>query len=160
MPLLRSVLTAAVAAALLSACAELGLRESAPAAPEARKAPITRSDDLRAALDARKRRQAALPAVVTASPDTGGDDLPDVTPAALLGAEAGQVRGWLGRPALDWREGEHAMWQYVTDDCVIHLFVNGRNLIEDVSLGRRDGQGAEGCEHAIAERLMTAKRQG
>lgn len=156
---LRPVLTAAACAALLAACAEPGLHGSAPDAAAAKQPPITRADDLRAALDARLRRRAALPAAAAAGPEAGGGDLPDVTPAALLGAEAGQVRGWLGRPALDWREGEHAMWQYVTDRCVIHLFVNGRNLIEDVSLTRRNGEGSAGCEHAIAERLTAARRQ-
>lgn len=150
------VLLLAAAAALLSACADFGLEKSAPDTA-AKPPPITRSDELLAALDRRARTQDQRRRVGRADAAPAAEDLPDVSPAALVGAEADRVRGWLGRPALEWREGEHAMWQYVTDECVIHLFVNGRNRIEEVALGRRDGDGDAGCEHAIAERLTAAR---
>lgn len=149
----RRLLPALFAAALLSGCAEIGVQEPAPAA----RAPITRPDDLLAALDERARRQDRLdrsgPAAEASRED---DDLPDVTPEALIGADASLVRTWLGQPGLNWREGEHAMWQYVSGECVIHLFLNGSNRIEDVALTRRDSEDATGCEHAIAERLTAA----
>ena len=49
---------------------------------------------------------------------------PPPDPAELLGAGPAAVATRLGRPGHVWREDPGAMWQYVTDACVLSVYLH------------------------------------
>lgn len=76
-----------------------------------------------------------------------------VRPSALIGARIGQLTAWMGRPDGVWREGDNVMWRYAGGDCVVLLFLDASDSVRQVRVVRADGDGADGCENAIGQRL-------
>lgn len=106
--MIRSVVPALFGALMLAACAAPG------PAPEATVKPVVAATKPPASL-----ATIAKPAPEPAKPRRGLDV------ADLIGADNLTLVRWFGEPSLDWREGDHALWQYVQDDCVVLLFLEG-----------------------------------
>jgi hypothetical protein len=77
---------------------------------------------------------------------------PAPDPTELLGAGPNDVKTRLGRPAHVWREAPGAMWQYVTDACVLSIYLHaaesGLKVIAVQARDRRDGRPAEASCYA------------
>jgi hypothetical protein len=84
-------------------------------------------------------------------------EVPEIKPAALLGASGEQVESLLGVPDALWTEGGHALWRYASTGCVVLLFVDPADTVQKVSVLRSDGTGRPGCERAISERVTGAR---
>lgn len=84
-------------------------------------------------------------------------DVPEIAPAALIGASGDQIELWLGAPDALWTEGGHALWRYATSECVVLLFVDPEDTVRKVNVLRMDGNRGPGCERAISERVSGAR---
>lgn len=78
--------------------------------------------------------------------------VPPPTPAGLLGATRREITERMGAAALDWREGRHAILQFVDGDCVIHAFIDGDGDGGRVAEVRVNGR-ADGTDAACRDRL-------
>lgn len=137
--MLRAI--AAGSMALLTGCANLGLTDT----PSSQTKAISNPAQLQSALDysvpANRQR-------------TARKDVPNIEPAALIGASGTQIETWLGTPDALWTEGGHALWRYASTGCVVLLFFDPGDRVQKVSLLRSDGiSGTSGCERAISNRV-------
>ena len=139
------ILAAALLPLILTACEGVNLFGGG-ASPQPRQ--IVSSSQLQNALD---QRGGALPS------RQARQDVPEITPAALVGASGAQIRSWLGRPDAQWNESGHALWRYAATDCVVLLFVDPGETVRKVNVLRMDGNGSAGCERAISERVAGAQ---
>jgi len=96
--------------------------------------------------------QQAIAKPPPAAPHVDPPPKPAPDPAELLGAGPDDVKTRLGRPAHIWREAPGAMWQYVTDVCVLSIYLHAANsglkVIAIQARNRKDGQPAEASCYA------------
>lgn len=113
------------------------------------------------------RQPATAPAPVAAAPTGPQSGQPGFgrsytsrtppAPASLLGASPGEITRRLGAADLAWREGRHAVMQFVDDDCVIHAFIDGdeeSGRVAEVRINGRTGDGDAACHARLGPDLV------